>query len=76
MNGAITDEQRRRAWLRIQRPGWPPTLAGALAHPVYRACLDGIARNLAREALARSARPATARPLPLFDHTDESPAPP
>jgi hypothetical protein len=57
----VTDELLRLAWQRVKHPGWPATLAAALEHPLYRICLHGIARNLAR-------RPAKAAPPnpPLF----------
>lgn len=56
----VTDALLRQAWQHVTHPGWPATLQAALARPLYRICLHGIARNLAR-------RPKTAPPvLPLF----------
>ena len=64
----VTDEQLRLAFRQISRPGWPATLEAALAHPVYRVCLHGIARNLGRAPFKTPPRPAPAAPqLPLFD---------
>jgi hypothetical protein len=58
----VTAEQLRMAFRHVRRPGWPATLEAALAHPVYRVCLHGIARNLNR---------CRAAPLPLFDDQPE-----
>lgn len=66
----ITAEQLRLAFRQVSRPGWPSTLEAALAHPVYRTCLQSIARNLNRRGIdsapQHSAAPALP-PLPLFD---------
>lgn len=63
MPAPVTAEQLRLAFRQVSRPGWPSTLEAALAHPAYRACLHGIARNLNRRGLDRMpARPAEATP--------------
>lgn len=51
-NRSVSDKQLRLAWRHVNRPGWPATLEAALALPHYRACLEGIARNLHRAAWA------------------------
>lgn len=63
-------------------PHWPATLEAALDIPLYRVCLLGVARNIARRGNRRKPpAPPRARsaprlpPLPLFDDEDED-APP
>lgn len=43
-----TPEQLVMAYRHLARPGWPDTLAAALAHPTYGVCLRGLARQLNR----------------------------
>jgi hypothetical protein len=61
-----TDEQLRQAFTRLQRPGWPASLADTLQDPVRAALLRG---DAARHAIGlpprrTGTRPAVVRALP------------
>ena len=47
-----TTEQLELALRHLWRPGYPRTLAEALAHPTFGTCVKGLARNLSRAAPA------------------------
>lgn len=71
-----TDELLRQAWRQIHRGAhWPATLEAALDIPLYRTCLLGVARNIARRGSHRKPPPSPPRTpqvpwLPLFDDED------
>jgi hypothetical protein len=53
-----TPRQLAQAFASVTRPGWPSTLAEALARPAYAFALEGLAALLARQATRRRLRPA------------------
>lgn len=69
----VTDEQLRLAFRQISRPSWPSTLEAALADPVYRTCLYGIARNLGRVGIDRMPPTPSRQPALPFDESPFSP---
>ena len=68
----LTPEQLLQAWRHLNRPGWPPTLDEALAHPLRGPCVRGLARQFARERLALPWRYVPPTPA----HAPEVPATP
>lgn len=73
-----SDELLRQAWRQIRRdPHWPATLEAALEIHLYRTCLLGVARNIARRGSHRKPPSPPRTPqvpwLPLFDDEDAAP---
>lgn len=74
---ALTAAQLSAAWRHMRRPGWPPTVEEALAHPVFGPGLLGTARAFSREVRpsAPSYRPPTPRGAPPVPPTQAAPPP-
>jgi hypothetical protein len=65
---APSAEQLALAYRQLFRPGWPPTVGAALAHPVYGPGLRGLAANLSRAAVCTRPQPKPA-PSATTSHT-------
>lgn len=55
-----TEDQLQAAFARLRRPGWPATVAAALASPLHAALLRG---DVVRQLMRKPAPPAAAAPV-------------
>lgn len=68
MATAPTQELLAMAYRHLARPGWPATLADALAHRSYGTAVRGLARNFGRRSKGAAASNTGAQPASATHH--------